>query len=103
MGWWNTVGRQSVSVVMHQQRVFRAALAYALLLASAACGVNFEHQAYIERAEKRFPADQKVELRLETFDGSIEIRGWDRPEVVVEIEKRGRDKDAVSKIEITAE
>ena len=27
---------------------------------------------------------------LTTFDGAIEIRSWDRPEVLVEIEKRGR-------------
>lgn len=91
-----------VSVVMHHC-LSRAAVACGTLVAGVACGVNFERQAYIERDEKRFPADGKVELRLETFDGAMEIRAWDRPEVVVEIEKRGADKQAVSRIVVTSQ
>lgn len=94
--------RHSVSIGMPQS-LSRAAVACGALIASVACGVNFERQAYIERDEKRFPADGRIELRLETFDGAMEIRAWDRPEVVVEIEKRGKDKEAVSKIVVTAE
>ena len=41
-------------------------------------------------------------MRLVTFDGAIEVRSWDRPEVLVQIEKRGNDKEAVAKIEINA-
>src|SRR4026208_2359655 len=92
-----------VSVGMHPQSLLRVAVACGTLIVSAACGMNFERQAYIEREEKRFPANGKVDVRLNTFDGAMEIRAWDRPEVVVEIEKRGADKDAVSKIVITAE
>ena len=97
------MARAFVSVGMHPQSVLRAAVASGALAASIACGVNFDRQAYIERDEKRFPADGKVELRLETFDGAMEIRAWDRPEVVVEIEKRGANKEAVSRIVVTAE
>ena len=96
------MGRPLVSVVMHHS-LSRVAVACGTLVVSVACGVNFERQAYIERDEKRFPADGKVEVRLDTFDGAMEIRAWDRPEVVVEIEKRGADKEAVSKIVVTAE
>jgi DUF4097 and DUF4098 domain-containing protein YvlB len=42
-------------------------------------------------------------LHLYTFDGAVEVRSWDRPEIVVQIEKRGQDKDAVAKIEILSE
>jgi DUF4097 and DUF4098 domain-containing protein YvlB len=40
---------------------------------------------------------------VSTFDGSVEIRSWDRSEVLIEVEKRGQDKDAVSKISVTAD
>lgn len=91
-----------VSIVMRQS-LLGSAVACGTLFASVACGVNFDRQAYIERDEKRFPVSGTVELRLDTFDGPMEIRAWDRSEVVVEIEKRGADKDAVSKIVVTAE
>ena len=55
------------------------------------------------REEKRFTVKGSPDVKLATFDGSIVIRGWDRDEVSVEIEKRGRDKAAVDDIEIVTE
>ena len=83
----------------------RAARAYVTLvfLGASACAINIDREGYIERDEKRFPAETALELNLYTFDGAIEVRAWDKPEIVVQIEKRGRDKDAVAKIEIVAE
>lgn len=75
----------------------------AVMTLGLGCAVNVDHEAYIEREQKRFPADAALELHLYTFDGSVEIRSWDRPEIVVDVEKRGQDKQAVSKIEILAE
>jgi hypothetical protein len=75
----------------------------AAVLSSAACQMNIDSQAFIEREDKRFPADTAVDLNLSTFDGSIEIRSWDKAEVLVEVEKRGQDKEAVSKIEVLSE
>jgi hypothetical protein len=40
---------------------------------------------------------------LSTFDGSIELRAWDRPEVLVVIEKRAPDKQGAAAIEVRAE
>jgi Toastrack DUF4097 len=74
----------------------------ATLLVLSACAVSIDREGFIEREEKRFPASTVVELHLITFDGSIEIRSWDRPEATIEIEKRGRDKDAVAKIQVLA-
>jgi len=65
--------------------------------------VNVDHEAYIEREEKRFAIDGQADLHLYTFDGAIEVRSWDRAEAVVEIEKRGHDKEAISKIQVIAE
>jgi hypothetical protein len=84
----------------------RAALASVCLgavLASAACEINIDHEGYIEREEKRFPAEGVVDLHLYTFDGQVEVRSWDRAEILVEVEKRGQDKDAVSKIQVVAD
>lgn len=70
---------------------------------STACAVNIDQQGYIAREEKRFPAEVVVDLHLYTFDGGVEVRSWDRSEVLVEIEKRGQDQEAVSKIQVLAD
>ena len=75
----------------------------AISLGAPACVVNVDHESYIERAEKKFTVEKTAELHLYTFDGAVEVRSWDRPEVVVQIEKRGQDKEAVAKIEIISE
>jgi hypothetical protein len=68
-----------------------------------ACAVSIDHEGHIERDEKRFPADGVIDLHLYTFDGGVEIRAWDRNEVLVEIEKRGQDKAAVDRIQVLAD
>jgi hypothetical protein len=67
------------------------------------CAINIDHEGHIEREEKRFTVTGTPELSLYTFDGSVEVRSWDRPEVYIEIEKRGQDAEAVSKIQVLAE
>lgn len=73
------------------------------VLFGSGCRMDVGGQAYIEREQKRFPVESLASLDLKTFSGRIEIISWDRPEVLVEIEKRGEDKDAVSKITVDAE
>jgi len=84
-------------------RLIPASCVALAVLGAQACSVNVDRQGYIERDEKRFPAEKTVELHLYTFDGAVEVRSWDRPEVRIEIEKRGQDKDAVAKIEVIAD
>src|SRR5262249_31833655 len=74
----------------------------ALSLVGPACVVNVDQQGYIEHEEKRFDVEGVVDLHLETFDGAIEARSWDRPEIVVDVEKRGLDKAAISRIEVAS-
>ena len=64
----------------------------ACALGGSACVVSVEHQGQIESVEKRFTVSKTVELKLTTFDGAIEVRSWDRPEILVQVEKRGQDK-----------
>ena len=77
----------------------------AALLATPGCvdivGANLN--TYVERDEKHFPIAGKADVALSTFDGSIEIRPWDKPDVQVVIEKRGRDKGDVAALEVHAE
>jgi DUF4097 and DUF4098 domain-containing protein YvlB len=60
-------------------------------------------EGHTVREEKRFTVTGRPELTLVTFDGAIEIRGWDRSEIRVEIEKRGSTPEMVAGIAIEAE
>ena len=55
---------------------------------------------FVQRDEKRFTVDGKPDVVLSTFDGSIEIRSWDRPDVLVIIEKRAASQSAAAAIEV---
>ena len=76
------------------------ALVLAVALGSA-CVVSVDSQAEVVREERRFTVSGTPELRLATFDGAIEIQSWDKPDVVVEIEKRGATREAVEELQIT--
>jgi hypothetical protein len=58
---------------------------------------------YVERDEKRFSVSGRPDLSVSTFDGSIEIRAWDRSEVLVVIEKRAGDKEEAAAFDVRAE
>ena len=77
----------------------------AALLAAPGCVdiIGADLGKYVERDEKHFSVTGKPDVALATFDGSIEIRPWDKPDVEVVIEKRGGSKDDVSAIEVHAE
>lgn len=86
-------------------RTVSAVALAAVALAGPACVdmVGADLGRYVEREEKRFSVAGKPEVSVRTFDGSIEIRPWDKSEVLVVVEKRGRDKDDVGSIEVHAE
>jgi hypothetical protein len=84
---------------------FHLTLAGAMLapLALGACVVRVDSNDFRAREEKRFQVTGAPEINLTTFDGPIDVRGWDRDEVFVEVEKRGREKDAVEQIEVVSD
>jgi DUF4097 and DUF4098 domain-containing protein YvlB len=57
---------------------------------------------YTDREEKRFSVEGRPVVSVSTFDGSIEVRPWDRPEVAVVIEKRAANKRSADTIEVEA-
>ena len=76
----------------------QTALVFSCLIASGAaagCTVRLDSQSQIVRDEKRFTVKGTPVVRATTFDGSIQIQSWDKPEVLVEIEKRGPTREAV--------
>jgi DUF4097 and DUF4098 domain-containing protein YvlB len=84
----------------------RTALVLATLITCSGCvdliGGNMDDFRVVEREEKRFPASGKPDVTLSTFDGSIEIRPWDKAEVQVIIEKRGPSKESLAELVINA-
>jgi DUF4097 and DUF4098 domain-containing protein YvlB len=75
-------------------------MASGLLLAG--CEVNFHAEAYRDREEKRFAVKGTPDVSLDTFDGGIEVRGWDRDEVLVEVEKQGASAEDTKQMVVTA-
>jgi DUF4097 and DUF4098 domain-containing protein YvlB len=91
---------------MHTSRAARAlpgVAAAAALVASSACVDIIQAAQFVDRQEKTFRVTGKPDVTLSTFDGSIEVRTTERPEVSVTIEKHGVSKDATDRIEVRAE
>jgi hypothetical protein len=65
-----------------------------LSLGSAACSIDVRGEGIVTREEKRFMVNGQADVSLRTFDGSIQVKSWDRNEVLVEIERRGPDQQS---------
>lgn len=92
---------------MHANALARPVGAAALMLALAGTGcvdiVGADFEKYVERDEKHFSTTGPPEVNVATFDGAIEIRPWDKPDVEVVIEKHARDKADADDIDVRAE
>jgi DUF4097 and DUF4098 domain-containing protein YvlB len=75
------------------------ALALPAVLAGG-CTVTLDSQSQIVHDQKSFTVSGTPTVHVTTFDGSIEIRSWDKPGVLIEIEKRGPTREAVEALEI---
>jgi len=71
------------------------------LAASAGCSIDVRGEEIVVREEKRFTVTEPLELALTTYDGSIEVRSWDRNEVLVEIERRASSTADAEDIDVT--
>ena len=67
---------------------------------AAACDVTMGAPEYSVREEKTFAVTGLAQVSLQTWDGSIEVRGWDRNQVRIEVEKRGPDQATVDRIQV---
>ena len=80
-----------------------AALALAGAVAAGGCVVSLDSQGRTAREERRFDVSGAPDVRVTTFDGSIQVRSWDRDEVLIEIEKRAPTEEALKDIQVVAE
>lgn len=80
-----------------------AVVLVAAVTAVSGCVVSLDSQGHTAREERRFDVAGVPDVHLTTFDGSVQIRSWDRDEVLVEVEKRGPTEDALRTIEVVAD
>ena len=69
---------------------------------AAGCTVTVDSYSEIVREEKTFKVTGIPTVKLTTFDGAIEIEGWDKPTVVIEVEKRGGARQALDEIQVVS-
>ncbi len=81
---------------MSASRFIRVLALVVTVAGSVACSIDVRGNEASAREEKRFmvSATEPVDLKIQTFDGAITVRSWDRNEVLVEIERRGPDRSA---------
>jgi hypothetical protein len=78
----------------------RRGLPVLFAIAVSGCVINVGGDEIAVREEKRFKVTPGAEIVLETFDGSIEVRAWNQPEVRVEIQKRGPDRETALALDV---
>jgi DUF4097 and DUF4098 domain-containing protein YvlB len=66
----------------------------------AGCTVTVDSQSQIVREEKHFTVQGIPDIRVTTFDGAINVQSWDKPDVMIEIEKRGPTRESIDTLEI---
>jgi DUF4097 and DUF4098 domain-containing protein YvlB len=70
---------------------------------STACSINLNAEQYVGKEQKNFAVTGKTELELKTFDGSIEVTSWDKPQVAVTIERRAGSQAEAEALKVTSE
>jgi hypothetical protein len=79
----------------------RMVFAVTLAVATAGCSIDVSgRNNVVVREERRLPVTGEPELELTTFDGSVDVRGWDRNEVLVQMEKRAATEAEAAALEV---
>jgi DUF4097 and DUF4098 domain-containing protein YvlB len=80
-----------------------AAILALAVAGSTACSINLNAEQYVNKEHKTFAVTGKADVELKTFDGSIEVTSWDKPEVAVTIERRADTQAEAEALKVTAE
>jgi DUF4097 and DUF4098 domain-containing protein YvlB len=80
-----------------------AALLALAVAGSTACSINLNAEQYVNKEHKTFAVTGKADVELKTFDGSIEVTSWDKPEVSITIERRADTQAEAEALKVTAE
>jgi hypothetical protein len=57
-------------------------------VAATACTIDVQGEEAVLRDQKRLQVTGTPNLTVRTFDGTLEFRSWDQPEIVIDIERR---------------
>ena len=83
-----------------------AVLTFQAVLGLSAAGcvdISAGDAQLIDTTEKRFSVSGVPSVTVGTFDGSVEVSTWDRPEVLVTIERHAMSRDEAERMIITAD
>lgn len=86
-----------------QREIERAAREAQNATANIGKGVIYDNSRLIERDSKSFAVSGAPRVTVETFDGPINVRAWDKQEVSYSATKRARDQENMQGIRITAD
>ena len=87
---------------MRTPRSGAAILALAVAV-STACSINLNAEQFVKKEQKTFAVSGMADVELKTFDGSIEVTSWDKPEVAITIERRADSQADAEALKVTAE
>jgi DUF4097 and DUF4098 domain-containing protein YvlB len=71
--------------------------------ATAGMGAGYNSYRLTERDSKTFAVNGRPRVTVETFDGSINVRAWDKPEVSYAATKRAFDQENMQGIRVSAD
>ncbi len=71
------------------------------VLFGAACSINVNAEPFVATDQKTFAVTGRPEVSLRTFDGSIEVTTWDKPEVAVTIERRAGSQAQADELKVS--
>jgi hypothetical protein len=72
------------------------------VVALAGCDLKPARESVRLTESHRFTVDGVPVVELDTFDGAIDVRAWDRPEVQVDVEKAARSRAAAESLRVDA-
>jgi hypothetical protein len=78
-----------------------AVAAMAAAAVSQACSIDVNAEGSVLTETRTLAVTGQPELRLATHDGSIELRGWDRQEIMLEIRRRAATDEEARALAVT--
>ena len=87
---------------MSQRGICLSACLLGALVVSG-CSVNLSAEKLVRREERRFTVSGRPDIVLKTFDGAIRVQSWDKPEVLVTIERQAGDEESLKSIEVRSD
>jgi DUF4097 and DUF4098 domain-containing protein YvlB len=57
-------------------------------------------ESFSQTRSETHPFDPRGRVRIEDANGSISVKGWDRPEVSIQVEKKGSSEEYVNEIRV---